>query len=250
MADKALIQEMKERIMDGLTVLIKEDILYGAGHLSARIPGTNTFLINPRYPGNVAMVDDISVVDIATGKRIDGPGPIPSETHIHTEIYKARPDLESVTHCHPRYASIVGLLDRPWVPFNLDASNFSDGIGVYPESHLVDDIERGRKLAQSLGPKALAVFQKGHGIAVGGPSIESTVVLTTHLESACRDLLSLLPIREPVAINDELAGDPARRLNRLKNDYRSYPFLLQKHGIRSREEIRAKNKPAPEGRKN
>ena len=148
MADKALIQEMKERIMDGLTVLIKEEILYGAGHLSARIPGTNTFLINPRYPGNVAMVEDISVVDIATASRIDGPGPIPSETHIHTEIYKARPDLESVTHCHPRYASIVGLLDRPWVPFNLDASNFSDGINVYPESHLAADIERCRTLAQ------------------------------------------------------------------------------------------------------
>lgn len=250
MADSALIQELKERIIDGLNVLVKEDILYGAGHLSARIPGTNTFLINPRFPGNLATVEDISVVDIATGKRIDGPGPIPSETHIHTEIYKARPDIESVTHCHPRYATLVGLLERPWVPFNLDASNFSDGIGVYPEAHLVDDIERGRKLAQSMGPKALACFQKGHGIAVGGPNIEGTCMLTKHLEDACRDLLALLPLREPEPSNDELAGDPGRRLNRIKNDYRGFPFLMMKHGIRTREQIRARINPAPEGKKN
>ena len=87
-------------------------------------------------------------------------------------------------------------------------------------------------------------------IAVGGPSIESACVLTTHLEYACRDLLSLLPIREPVPINDELAGNPGRRLNRLKNDYRAFPFLLRKHGIRKREQIRAGIKPAPEGQKN
>ena len=64
-----------------------------------------------------APVTVANFVDLATGKRIDGPGPIPSETHIHTEIFKARPDVESVTHCHPHYATLYGLLGRPIVPF-------------------------------------------------------------------------------------------------------------------------------------
>ena len=246
MADKALIAELKQRIIDGLQVLTKEDILYGAGHLSVRIPDTSTFLINPRYPGNVATVDDISTVDIATGKRIDGPGPIPSETHIHNEIYKKRPDIESVTHCHPRYATLVGLLDRPWVPFNMDATPFWNGIGVYPEAHLVNSEERGRLLAECFG-KGLAAFQKGHGITVGGPTIEGTCILTTHLEYACRDLLTLLQFAEPEPVEDDIGPDQSQRIRRLKNDYRAWPFLLAKHGIKTNEEIRANLKPAAEG---
>ena len=88
-----------------------EGVLSGSGHLSARIPGTETFLINPRFAGVLADPKDICTVKF-DGKRIAGKGPIPSESPIHAAIYRARPDVGSVIHCHARYSILVGLLDK------------------------------------------------------------------------------------------------------------------------------------------
>jgi ribulose-5-phosphate 4-epimerase/fuculose-1-phosphate aldolase len=62
-------------------------VLSGSGHLSARIPGTDTFLINPRFAGVLADPRDICTVDFS-GKRIAGQGPIPSESPIHAAVYR------------------------------------------------------------------------------------------------------------------------------------------------------------------
>ena len=88
-----------------------EGVLTGSGHLSARIPGTDTFLINPRFAGVLADPKDICTVTF-DGKRIAGKGPIPSESPIHAAVYRARPDVGSVIHCHARYSILVGLLDQ------------------------------------------------------------------------------------------------------------------------------------------
>ena len=48
------------------------------------------FLINPRYAPNLADVDDVCLVTLGS-KRVDGPGPIPGETPVHTGISSADP---------------------------------------------------------------------------------------------------------------------------------------------------------------
>src|SRR5688572_19895429 len=95
---KSKIQNLTRRLVEGIQVITGEGVLSGSGHLSARIPGTETFLINPRFAGVLADVKDICTVNFA-GKRIAGKGPIPSETPIHAALYKARADVGSVIHC-------------------------------------------------------------------------------------------------------------------------------------------------------
>src|SRR5436190_13938885 len=81
------VQTLKQKICDGLAVLTSEGCMDGSGHISVRIPGTETFLINPRYAGALADVDDICTVDVKECKRLAGEGPIPSESHIHAAVY-------------------------------------------------------------------------------------------------------------------------------------------------------------------
>ena len=121
-------------MVEGLQVVTGEGILSGSGHLSARIPGTETFLINPRFAGVLADPKDICTVDF-DGKRIAGKGPIPSETHIHTAIYRSRLDVGSVLHCHARYSLLLGLLDIGLIPFNREARIFADGVPIFHNSH-------------------------------------------------------------------------------------------------------------------
>jgi L-fuculose-phosphate aldolase len=241
-ADPAAVEELKGRLIDGLKVITYEGVLSGSGHLSVRIPGTDTFLINPRFPGALAQPEDICTVD-ASGKRIAGAGPIPSETYIHSAIYAARPDVNSVLHCHPRYSILMGLLDTGLVPFNREARMYAEGIAVYTDSRGVNTPERGAELAQALGDRQ-AAFLRGHGVVVTGPTIEGTCIAAIGLERACADQLLLMTVSTPKPMDD--AWRPKVRA-RLENPYRAWPFLLHKHGIRSAEEIRANVRPPAEG---
>src|SRR5689334_3701640 len=112
---KADIEALKQRLVDGLQVVTGEGILSGSGHLSARIPGTETFLINPRFAGVLAAAEDICTVNF-DGKRIAGAGPIPSESVIHSTVYRHRPDVLSVLHCHARYSILMGLQEGGLIP--------------------------------------------------------------------------------------------------------------------------------------
>src|SRR5438874_4054162 len=88
---KSKIQNLKRRLVEGIQVITGEGVLSGSGHLSARIPGTETFLINPRFAGVLADPKDICTVNF-DGKRVAGKGPIPSESPIHAAVYRHRHD--------------------------------------------------------------------------------------------------------------------------------------------------------------
>jgi L-fuculose-phosphate aldolase len=98
---KAAVADLKKRLIEGVKVLTGEGVLSGSGHLSARVPGTDSFLIHPRFAGVLAEAGDVCTVNFE-GKRIAGKGPIPSESAIHAAVYRSRADAGSVLHCHAR----------------------------------------------------------------------------------------------------------------------------------------------------
>ena len=70
---KAKVDDLKRSLVDGVQVITGECVLSGSGHLSARIPGTETFLINPRFAGVLADPKDICTVNF-DAKRIAAKG--------------------------------------------------------------------------------------------------------------------------------------------------------------------------------
>ena len=243
MTQNASIEALKQKIVDGLAVLTGEGCMDGSGHLSVRIPGTDTFLINPRFAGALADVEDICTVDIKECKRLEGIGPIPSETHIHAAVYRHRPDVTSVVHCHPRHAVLVGALESGFVPCTREGRGFAEGVPVFPVSRNIDTPALGERMVHSLADFP-ALFLRGHGIVATGPSIEGTCVSTINLENACRDQLLLMSFTTPKPLEDLDAG---RMADRMENPYRAWPFFLYKHKVQSREQIKANLKPLPEG---
>lgn len=239
---KIAIRDLKRRLVDGLKVLTGEGILSGSGHLSARIPGTETFLINPRFAGVLAEPKDVCTVNLA-GKRIAGKGPIPSETAIHSAIYRSRPDVGSVLHCHARYSILLGLLDIGLVPFNREARIFADGVPIFPDSRGINSEELARRMVETLGSH-YAILLRGHGCVVVGPGIEGTSISAIQLERACQDQLLLMGFTTPNPLPDAGRGRVAARL---ENPYRAWPFLLYKHKVRSKAKIRASVRTLKEG---
>lgn len=240
--EAAKIQNLKQRLVEGLQVLTGEGVLTGSGHLSARIPGTEMFLINPRFAGVLADPKDICTVNLE-GKRIAGKGPIPSETPIHAAVYRARADVGSVIHCHARYSILVGLLETGLVPFNREARLFADGVPVFPQSRGINDFGLAERMVENLGPH-YATFLRGHGIVVVGPGIEGTCISAIQLERACQDQLLMSSIASVKPMADAGRG---RSNARLENPYRAWPFLLWKHKVKSKAQIRAGIRTLNEG---
>ncbi|NIO09458.1 MAG: hypothetical protein GTO40_16220 [Deltaproteobacteria bacterium] len=241
-AKKNIETNLKQRLVEGLKVLTGEGVLTGSGHLSVRIPGTENFLINPRFPGVLATPKDICTVN-ADGKRIAGKGPIPSETFIHSCIYRARPDVKSVLHCHPRYAILMGLQETGLIPFNREARIFADGVPVFPNSMGINTEGLANVMVQALGAH-YALFLKAHGVVVVGPGIEGTCVSAIQLERACEDQLFLMSFSTPQPLAEK---DRGRVEARLENPYRAWPYLLYKHKVKSPSRIRADIRSLPEG---
>jgi L-ribulose-5-phosphate 4-epimerase len=242
MAKKNNVEELKRRLVDGLKVVTGEGILTGSGHLSARVPGTEAFLINPRFAGVLADPKDICTVNF-DGKRIAGKGPIPSESLIHSTIYRTRPDVGSVLHCHARSSILVGLLDDGLIPFSREARLFADGIPIFPDSHGINSEALARRMIEALGPHH-AIFLRGHGVVVTGPGIEGTCISAIQLEHACQDQLLLMSFTTPKPLADAARG---RVTARLENPYRAWPFLLYKHKVKSKAQIRASIRTLDEG---
>ena len=242
MSQKANVAGLKKRLVEGLKVITGEGILTGSGHLSVRVPGTETFLINPRFAGILAEPADICTVNF-DGKRIAGKGPIPSETKIHAAVYHGRDDVGSVLHCHARYSILVGLLDNGLVPFNREARLFAEGVPIFPDSHGIDTDALAARMVHALGPH-YAIFLRGHGCVVVGPGIEGTCISAIQLERACQDQLLMMSFTAVKPMADASRG----RVNaRLENPYRAWPFLLYKHKVKSKAQIRAGIRTLEEG---
>jgi ribulose-5-phosphate 4-epimerase/fuculose-1-phosphate aldolase len=241
-ATQTKIENLKGRLVEGIKVITGEGVLSGSGHLSARVPGTETFLINPRFAGVLADPKDICTVTF-DGKRIKGEGPIPSETPIHAAVYRARPDVGSVIHCHARYSILVGLLDQGLIPFNREARIFAGGVPIFPESRGINDFALARRMVDTLGNN-WAIFLRGHGVVVAGPGIEGACISAIQLERACQDQLLMMSITEVKPMADAGRG---RNNARLENPYRAWPFLLYKHRVKSKAEIRKGIRTLKEG---
>ena len=231
--ESEIIKDLKRRLLEAMQVLSAEGVLDGSGHLSAKIPGTETFIINPRYAGVLAEPSDLCIVDFSA-KRVAGTEPIPLETVIHSVIYKSRPDIGSVLHCHPRFSILVGLQESSLIPFNRDARLFADGVPVFPNSAGINSEKLASQMLETMG-EHYAVFLKGHGIVVAEQTIEGNAVSAIRLERAARDQILLSSFSQPKPLSD---GGRSRLRSRMDHPYRIWPYLLYQHGIKSKKDAR------------
>ena len=116
-------QDLPPRIARACRVLGKMELTRALrGHISARIPGTNRIFIRARGPAEsgVRYTTDAEIVEIdLDGKPVAGMLQglrTPSEVFIHTEIYRARPDVNAVLHLHPPTVVLFTVCGVPLLP--------------------------------------------------------------------------------------------------------------------------------------
>ena len=180
------LNELKETLSYGCKVLGYQgqtDVIWG--HVTLRIPGTDTFLMKAANFGLEECEPENIITANIEGEKVSGDYKIHSEVPIHSEIFRARPEINSVVHTHPPYATAFASMDKPLLPIGHEGCLFCEGLPVYTDtSDLIREKNRGADLAKCLGDK-MAVLMRNHGITCVGKSVGEAVMTALILEKAC-----------------------------------------------------------------
>lgn len=184
------VEQLRERVAKACRVLGKLELTKAAtGHISARVPGTDTVLIRARGPGESGVrftsADDVITVDL-DGNKLTGHADLepPQEVFIHTWIYRTRPEINSVLHAHPATVVLFTICNKPLLPLYgaYDPSSLRllmEGIPTYPRSILVSSDALGQEFAAAMGSRAC--LMRGHGITTCGASVEEATLTAIQL---------------------------------------------------------------------
>ena len=158
------------------------------GHVSVRVPGQpGHFFMKPHSIGFGEITEaNILTIDL-DGEVVAGTAKRHSEVYIHSEIFRARPDVQSVIHTHPTQSVALSATGRPMRAISQGGAVFAgDNLPVYADTiYLIRTKEMGAGLARALGPHR-AVLMRGHGVTMTGESLQQAVMLAMMLEEAAR----------------------------------------------------------------
>jgi ribulose-5-phosphate 4-epimerase/fuculose-1-phosphate aldolase len=152
------------------------------GHVSARLPGTDTFLLPTRASPALARADRLLVLNL-DGERLSSDGEPNTELWIHARIYAARPDVGSVVHVHSPACVALGQTGQQLVMLHNAGAVLSDGVPIYDRIGLIRSRELGDEVAATLGSKR-AMLLRGHGGNVADADVRSATVVACLLEEA------------------------------------------------------------------
>ena len=204
--------ELKQKLIDAGCILEAEgqgDLT--RGHVSVRVPGDPShFFMKPHSFGFDEITLENLVICNLEGEKVAGGGRKHSEVYIHSEIFKQRPDVNSVIHTHPTYAVALSATGRALQSISQPSVAFSDGLPYYNDTiDLIRSKEMGAGVARALG-SCKAVLMRNHGVAVVGATLEESTILAIMLDNACH--IQLLA-QAAGGIGEVFAADYIRRLH-------------------------------------
>jgi ribulose-5-phosphate 4-epimerase/fuculose-1-phosphate aldolase len=183
--------ELCEQVALGCRVLGKtgqNDLTLG--HISARDPdGRGVWLKGSGFGLEESLAANV-VLTTEAGEVLEGTGRRHAEYPIHTEVMKARPDVNFVVHTHPIFSVAFAALGVPLVAVGHDGAELvpPDVPRFTATSGLILTPELGRLVAETLGGLP-ALFLVNHGIVTVGPDLETAVMRAYYLEKAAQTQL-------------------------------------------------------------
>jgi L-fuculose-phosphate aldolase len=208
---KNAIKDVSERLVKAGRELHDNGLVKGtSGNISAKIPGTDAFLIKPSGAQmKILKPEELVLVDLQ-GNKVRGELNVSLETPIHAAIYRTRKDVQAVVHTHAPTATAFGIAKTEILPLQVEMFMLlPNGVPVVPFKP-----PGSKALAEAVQKKMEdydAVILENHGIVTVGSTIEAACNLNEMVEEAAK--IQLLAMT--------LAGRDALDLAALKEKFKT-----------------------------
>lgn len=190
----------------GCRILAKLELADYLGHVSARIPDTEYVLIKAKGldVGNLLNMtpERVVIVDLE-GQLIQGDHNPPDEVVLHTEVFKARPDVMAAVHTHQPISTIFGDLGEKILPMQgVMAAVCQKEMPIYESSLKIVDHIQGADVAKTLGNNDVCHL-RNHGIITVGDSVEIAVIYAIWLEHQAKLTMQASMMGTPRGMSSE-----------------------------------------------
>ena len=169
-------------------------------HISARVPGTDSFLINPYG----MLFDEITASSLV---RVDINGAVLSETEfpinpagfiIHSAIHAGRPNAHCVLHTHTRAGNAVAMQEDGLLPLTQKALILQSFIAYHEYEGIAVNPEERARLVEDLGQQGQMMILRNHGLLSVGETVAEAFVWMHRLEAACQYQVDGLSAARPL----------------------------------------------------
>ena len=208
------------------------DLIYT--HFSARVPGSEDFLINAYG----LMFDEITASNLvridAQGKVVDDPldlGYNEAGFVIHGCVHEARPEIHCVIHTHTRAGVAVSAMKCGLLPISQHAMRVQRQVTYHDYEGIALDMSERERMAADLGKTSKAMILRNHGLLALGESVREAFEMMYYLDCACQiqvdamagGLDNVLQMSESAA---DTASEQFARPDRPSN-HKDWPALLR-----------------------
>jgi len=190
--------ELRQQLADALSMMERAEVIDFNGHMSCRLPGTANILINAgkSVRSNLSAADIIEI-DL-DGKPVGHEVVPPMEFHLHSAIYRARPDVNAVAHTHPVWSTLFSSAGEAVQPVTMQAAVMGP-VQVFGKTASINQRPLAEELAAALGPHRV-IMLRSHGAVTAGGDIIEAFVLAIYLEETARRQYLARAIGTPYAL--------------------------------------------------
>lgn len=214
-----IMKKEREEIIKHAKLLVTQGLTKGTGGnlsicnrekgLMALTPsGLDYFIMKP---------EDVVVLDIQTGKVVEGDRVPSSECDMHRIFYKYRDDINALVHTHSDYATALACLNEslPAVDYLVALAGPDVRCAKYAT---YGSVELARNAFEGMKDRN-AVLLANHGIIVGAADLASAFYITEEIEFCCGLYYRARCIGNPVILPED---EMLRMIERFK-DYGKRP---------------------------
>ena len=155
-------------------------------HISARVPGTHDFLINPYG----LMFEEVTAsnlvrVDLAGTKTLASPYEInPAGYTIHSAVHEAREDAGCVLHLHTVAGIAVSAQKQGLLPISQQATFILMSLSYHDYEGLALNPDEKARLQADLGKTSFMIL-RNHGLLTVGRTVSDAFMAMFSLQRAC-----------------------------------------------------------------
>ena len=222
-------QRLRAEIAACTRLMNMEGLMGYSGHVSARLPD-DRFLIQDFDQSRASLTPESLLICDMNGRLVSGPPglrPV-AEVHIHSEIFKARPDVNAIAHFHHDLTTTFTLVEGvSLIPLKNHALRWRSGIPVHPDPSHVDTSELGRGLAASLGPHHACLI-RAHGQVVVAEDVRSLLIDSVHLVENAVALYQAAALGKVIPLSEREMDDFARAFKRDKHVAKLWTYYVDR----------------------
>lgn len=174
-------ENIRNIVLDAILSAVEMDLIKGTSGNIALLDDTDPVVaITPSgiaYKGMTA--DQIAIVDLATGKWLDGPFKPSSEVPMHLAVMRARRDVKATVHTHGMFATIAAMTGELKATTPPQAEFVP--VGIVPFT-MPGSNEVAEKVVGTLGQTGRACVIKNHGMFCCGRDMKAAMAATIYTE--------------------------------------------------------------------